>query len=59
MPSVVLLDLKLPLIDGLEILRRIRSDENTKLLPVIMLTASVDEKNRKKSMKLGSQRFSM
>jgi CheY-like chemotaxis protein len=57
MPSVVLLDLKLPLIDGMEILQRIRANENTKLLPVIMLTASVDEKDREKSMRLGANDF--
>jgi CheY-like chemotaxis protein len=43
MPQVVLLDLKLPKIDGLEVLRRLRDDENTKLIPVVVLTSSADE----------------
>lgn len=44
LPAVVLLDIKLPKVDGMEVLRRIRGDERTRLLPVVMLTASsVDE----------------
>jgi len=43
MPHVVLLDLNLPRINGLEVLRRIRADERTKLLPVVMLTTSSEQ----------------
>jgi len=52
-PKVILLDLKLPKIDGLEILRRIRSDERTKSVPVVVLTSSNEEKDRVESYKFG------
>jgi len=45
MPQVVLLDLKLPKIDGLEVLKRLRADERTRLLPVIILTSSKEEED--------------
>ena len=53
LPAVVLLDLKLPRIDGLEVLRRIRADERTALLPVVVLTTSREEQDRFSSFNLG------
>ncbi len=45
MPQVVLLDLKLPKVDGLEVLRRLRADERTRLLPVVILTSSGEQQD--------------
>jgi two-component system response regulator len=50
--SMILLDLKLPKVDGLEVLRRIKNDERTKMIPVIMLTASTEEQDIIKSYEL-------
>ena len=52
-PKVVLLDLKLPKIDGLEVLRRIKSDEKKKVIPVVVLTSSQEEQDRVNSYKFG------
>jgi two-component system response regulator len=56
-PAVVLLDLKLPRVDGLGVLREIRSNERTKLVPVIMLTSSNEESDRLASYGLGANSF--
>ena len=57
LPTVVLLDIKLPKIDGLEVLRRIRSDERTKLLPVVILTSSKEDKDRLAGYTSGANSF--
>jgi two-component system response regulator len=57
LPTVVLLDLKLPKIDGLEVLRRIRADERTKLLPVVVLTSSKQDEDVLRSYSLGANAY--
>lgn len=56
-PTVVLLDLKLPKVDGLEILHRIRADARTKALPVVVLTSSTHEQDLVESYKLGCNSY--
>ncbi|MHC4558187.1 MAG: response regulator [Planctomycetota bacterium] len=52
-PKVILLDLELPKLDGLEVLRKIKSDERTKMIPVVMLTSSEEKKGIVESYKHG------
>jgi len=52
-PKVVLLDLKLPKIDGLEVLKRLKADERTKMIPVVMLTSSREQNDLVESYRLG------
>ena len=56
-PTVILLDLKLPRVDGLEVLRRLRGDERTKLLPVVVLTTSNEEQDLLDSYSLGCNSY--
>lgn len=57
MPQVVLLDLKLPKLDGLGVLRRLRADERTRLLPVVRLTSSNEEQDRVNGYGLGANSY--
>jgi len=57
LPTVILLDLKLPKIDGLEVLRRIRADERTMLVPVVVLTASKEDEDILRSYSLGANAY--
>jgi two-component system, response regulator len=57
MPQVVLLDLKLPKLDGLEVLRRLRSEQRTRLLPVVILTSSNEDRDRINGYGLGANSY--
>ena len=56
-PKMILLDLKLPKVDGLEVLNQLKSDEGTKSIPVVVLTSSMEELDLIKSYKLGVSSF--
>lgn len=56
-PSVVILDVKLPFVDGFEVLRQIRADQNIRHLPVFILSSSFDESDRQKSIQLGASGY--
>ena len=56
-PLIILLDLKLPKIDGLEVIRRLRSDERTRFIPVVVLTSSKEEQDLINSYRLGCNSY--
>ena len=56
-PAVILLDIKMPKMDGIEVLRRIRADIKLKLIPVIMVTSSLEERDLVESYKLGANSY--
>ncbi len=57
LPAIVLLDISLPRLSGLEVLERLRSDRRTRLLPVVVLTSSDEERDRVKSYENGANSF--
>ena len=57
MPAVILLDLKLPRVDGLEVLKRLRADDRTRFLPVVILTSSREEQDVIEGYRLGANSY--
>jgi two-component system response regulator len=56
-PAVTLLDLKLPKVDGLEVLRRVRADEQTRFFPIVILTSSTEEQDLVRGYSLGANSY--
>lgn len=56
-PKVILLDIKMPKVDGLQVLKAIREDERTKFIPVVMMTSSKEERDIVESYKLGTNSY--
>ena len=57
LPRVIVLDLRLPKVSGLEVLRRIRSNEATKMIPVVVFTSSTEDEDRVESYRLGANSY--
>ena len=57
LPKVILLDLKMPRVDGLEVLRRVRADSRTRVTPVVVLTSSDEERDVRESYHLGANSY--
>ncbi|SKC62655.1 response regulator [Ohtaekwangia koreensis] len=53
LPKIILLDIKMPKVDGIEVLRKIKSDENRKIIPIVVLTSSKEERDIIETYKLG------
>ncbi|MDY0151182.1 MAG: response regulator [Candidatus Cloacimonas sp.] len=56
-PSLILLDLKLPIVDGMEVLRQVKADDRTKRIPIVVLTTSSEEEDIDKSYDLGANAY--